>query len=77
VATAAKLPQPMFIAWGDKDLKVIPDDWAGWKAKLGEKPSLTYKTYPGLQHLFTPVGTPEVGHVAKDVIEDLAKWCAK
>lgn len=77
VATAAKLSLPMFLAWGDKDLKVIPDDWAGWKAKLGEKPSLTYRTYPGLQHLFTPVGTPEVGHVAKDVVEELASWCAK
>ena len=77
VATVDKLKLPTFLGWGDKDLKVIPDDWAGWKAKLGDRPNLTYKTYPGLQHLFTPVGTAEVEHVSKAVIEDLVAWANK
>ncbi|MBS2026366.1 MAG: alpha/beta fold hydrolase [Deltaproteobacteria bacterium] len=77
VATLGQLKLPTFLGWGDKDLKVIPDDWAGWKAKLGDRPNLTYKTYPGLQHLFTPVGTADVEHVSKDVITDLVAWTHK
>jgi len=77
VATVGKLKLPVFLGWGDRDLLVIPDDWAGWKAKLGERPNLTYRTYAGLQHLFTPVGTDQVEHVSKDVVDDLAAWINK
>jgi pimeloyl-ACP methyl ester carboxylesterase len=74
VATAGRLKIPMFFGWGERDLKVIPDDWAGWKTQLGSRPNLTYRTYPGLQHLFTPVGTAEVNHVSAGVVADLAAW---
>jgi dienelactone hydrolase len=74
VSTAAWLEIPIWMGWGDRDLKVIPEDFAGWKAKLGDRPNVTIRVYPGLQHMFTPVGRPEVGHVAKEVITDLAAW---
>jgi dienelactone hydrolase len=77
VATTAKLSMPIFLGWGERDLKVIPKDWAGWRARLGQKPNLTYRTYPGLQHSFTPVGTAEVDHVSGAVIDDLVAWLNK
>jgi dienelactone hydrolase len=73
VATAAWLELPIFIAWGDKDLKVIPEDFDGWK-KLADRPNVTLRVYHGLQHLFTPVGRTGVRHVANAAIEDLAAW---
>jgi uncharacterized protein len=77
VAAAGRLKLPIFIGWGEKDLKVIPDDFAGWKAKLGGRPNVSIHAYPGLQHLFTPVGTREVGHVSKSVVADLAAWISR
>ena len=77
VATAAKLTVPLFIAWGNRDLKVIPKDWEGWQNGLGHRPNLTYRTYPGLQHMFSMVGAADVDHVSKTVITDLAEWLTK
>jgi pimeloyl-ACP methyl ester carboxylesterase len=74
VAIAGKLSIPIFFGWGERDLKVIPQDWAGWHERLGERAKLTYRKYPGLQHFFTPVGTHEVDHVSKVVVDDLAAW---
>jgi dienelactone hydrolase len=77
VAATGKLTIPVFLAWGDRDLKVIPADWAGWRTALGERPNLTYRIYPGLQHMFSPVGTPDVAHVSPALIADLVTWIAK
>jgi pimeloyl-ACP methyl ester carboxylesterase len=73
VEVASALRIPTYIGWGDLDLKVIPDDFAGWKA-IEKRPGLTLKTYAGLQHMFTPVGTAQVDHVDPAVIDDLARW---
>jgi dienelactone hydrolase len=75
VEVAGKLTVPIFIGWGERDLKTIPADFNDWRA-LSRRPNVTLKTYAGLQHLFTPVGEVD-GHVAPALIEDLLAWMAK
>jgi pimeloyl-ACP methyl ester carboxylesterase len=72
VDTVAKLRMRVFIAWGEADVKVIPADFDGWRP-LAKKPNVAFHTYPGLHHLFMPIGDP-AGHVTPALVEDLAKW---
>jgi len=72
----------MLFLQGERDYQVtLGDDFAGWKAGLASHPNVTFKTYPALNHLFLP-GTGKsvpaeynvAGHVAEDVIGDIAQW---
>jgi dienelactone hydrolase len=84
-ATAAQsLKQPLLILQGERDYQVtMGDDFAKWKAALGSKPGVTFRTYPALNHLFLPGTGKSVpaeyetpGHVPADVISDIAAWIA-
>lgn len=82
VDTARSLSMPMLFLQGDSDFQVSPEhDFARWEAALAGKPQVTFQSYPGLSHLFTPAGKtgtiddyarPE--HVDARVIADIASW---
>jgi dienelactone hydrolase len=83
-ATAAKLDTPLLILQGERDFQVTMEDFAGWKKALAGRKTVTLKSYPNLNHLFHPgkgKSTPgeygEAGHVALEVIEDIAAWVKK
>lgn len=80
-ATAAKLAIPMLILQGERDYQVRMADFEGWKKALGRKKSARFLFYPALNHLFqtgtgpsTPAEYEKPGHVAEEVISDIAAW---
>jgi dienelactone hydrolase len=78
-AQAAKsVKQPLLILQGGRDYQVTPDSLEVWRKAV---PNATFKTYPGLNHLFIagegkslPQEYEKPGHVAEEVIADLAGW---
>ena len=84
-STAAKaLKQPLLILQGERDYQVtMADDFVKWKAALGGAASVTFRSYPALNHSFLPGVGPSVpaeyltpGHMSVDVINDIAGWIA-
>jgi uncharacterized protein len=83
--TAAKtLEQPLLILQGGRDYQVTEADFTGWKKGLGSAPTVTFKLYPSLNHLFiagegksTPAEYERPGHVAEAVVTDIAEWILK
>jgi len=81
--TAATLKQPMLIIQGERDYQVTMDDFAKFRAALGTKPGVTMRSYPGLNHLLIagegkslPVEYTRAGHVAEEIVRDIAAWIA-
>jgi dienelactone hydrolase len=81
LAAAKTLRQPLLILQGGRDYQVTETDFAGWKKALGSQPGVTFKLYPDLNHLFmagqgksTPAEYERPGHVAENVIDDIAAW---
>lgn len=81
VAIAAKLSIPMLVLQGERDYQVTMTDFAGWKKALGARPNVTLKSYPALNHEFiagtgqsSPAEYQRPGHVAPEVVDDVAKW---
>ena len=81
-ADAAKaLKQPLLILQGERDYQVTQVDFEAWKRAIAGRPDVTFKSYPGLNHLFIvgqgPSGPAEYqrpGHVAEAVVADIAAW---
>ncbi len=82
VATAAKLKMPMLVLQGERDYQITMTDFAGWKKGLAGRTGVTFRSYPGLNHLFLAgKGRPSPDeyfrpgqHVAQEVVEDVAAW---
>jgi dienelactone hydrolase len=81
---AKSLKQPILVLQGERDYQVTMTDFQNWKNALGKNKSVTFKTYPALNHLFMPgEGTPspadyqKTNHVLLDVITDIADWILK
>ncbi len=81
---AQSLHLPIFILQGGRDYQVTQVDFAGWKQALGAQPGVTCKLYPDLNHLFMtgegksrPSEYEHPGHVAENVIDDVAAWILK
>jgi dienelactone hydrolase len=81
VAAAKKVAVPMLFLQGDRDFQVTAKDLALWKAGLGGRKDVTFKTYPALNHLFVAGEGPSTeaeyrkpGHVAPEVVDEIAKW---
>jgi alpha-beta hydrolase superfamily lysophospholipase len=81
--TAAKaLTVPMLVLQGERDYEVTMDgDYTRWKAALGSTRTVTWHTYPALDHLFISGRGPSLpaeyfvaGHVDVAVIRDIAAW---
>ncbi|MGH9220268.1 MAG: alpha/beta fold hydrolase [Vicinamibacterales bacterium] len=78
----ARLVKPRML-WlqGERDYQVTADDFSKWKAALGSRRDVTFRSYPALNHLFIagtgsslPAEYQVPGHVAEDVIRDIASW---
>jgi dienelactone hydrolase len=81
--TAATLKIPIYILQGGRDYQVRPADFEGWRKALGLKLTVRLKLYPELNHLFvagngmsTPAEYSKPGHVAEEVVIDVANWIA-
>jgi fermentation-respiration switch protein FrsA (DUF1100 family) len=80
-AVAAKLNQPMLILQGERDYQVTMKDYQGWKDALSTRENVILKSYVKLNHLFiegegksTPAEYQVAGHVAQEVVDDIAEW---
>jgi len=81
---ARSLGRPLLILQGERDYQVSMADFAGWKKELGGRPGVALKSYPTLNHLFaagegrsTPAEYEKPGHVAAEVVEDIAAFVKK
>jgi alpha-beta hydrolase superfamily lysophospholipase len=71
----------MLILHGERDYQVTMEEFARWKEALGSRADVMLKSYPGLNHLFITGTGPSLpaeyqvpGHVAEDVVRDIAAW---
>lgn len=81
IEVAKKLEIPMLVLQGERDYQAGSRGFARWQAELGNRPNVTLRLYPGLNHLFitgTGPGNPAEygvpGSVAETVITDIAAW---
>ncbi len=81
VMVADSLDLPMLVLHGGRDYQVTADEASGWKRALGGKANVTFRDYPDLNHLFitgsgpsTPAEYAVPGHVAQQVMDDIATW---
>jgi dienelactone hydrolase len=81
---AKSLGIPMLILQGERDYEVPMKDFDMWKSTLGGAKNVTVKSYPALNHLFIagegkslPAEYAKPGHVAPEVIEDIAAFVRK
>jgi hypothetical protein len=79
-ALAGSLTMPMLILQGERDYQVTMQDFALWKAALGNRPNVSFISYVNLNHLFiagegksTPAEYAS-GHVQQAVVEDITRW---
>ena len=80
-SAAKEVKQPMLILQGERDYQVTMEEFGRWKAALGARADVTFRSYPALNHLFIAGSGPSLpaeyqtpGHVAEDVIRDIAAW---
>jgi hypothetical protein len=80
-AEAKTLDMPMLVLQGERDYQVTMKDFALWKAALGGRSNVTFRSYPKLTHLFiagegkpSPAEYDKPGHVDEEVIADIARW---
>ncbi len=78
---AAGIDRPMLILQGDRDYQVGIEDFNAWEQALASRPDVQFKLYTGLNHLFiagegpsTPSEYQTPGHVAQQVVQDIANW---
>lgn len=82
---AARLKHPMLVLQGESDYQVTMTDFANWKAALGKRPNVAFKSYPNLTHAFmdalggkpSPQDYDRTAHVSETVVGDIAAWIAK
>src|SRR5581483_6039115 len=77
-------PGRVLVLAGERDFQVPMTDFELWKKVLAGKQGVTFKSYPSLNHMFMPgqgKSTEEeyhkAGHVAPEVIDDLAKFLSQ
>lgn len=59
ISIARDLQKPMLFLWGEADVQVSKEHFDAWEETLGVSSLFTYKTYPGLNHLFIPAQSGE------------------
>jgi hypothetical protein len=81
VAAAARLRVPLLVLQGERDYQVTTEDFARWRAAFADRPGVTLRSFPSLNHLFLEGSGPPnpaeysiPGHVAREVIETIAAW---
>ncbi|WP_394850963.1 alpha/beta fold hydrolase [Pendulispora brunnea] len=80
-AVARSLSCRILVLQGERDYQVTKNDFEGWKAALAGKPTVSFKSYPSLNHLFvrgegasTPAEYQRAGHVDEEVVKDVSNW---
>ena len=80
-AVAAATQAPILILQGERDYQVTMTDFNLWKTGLADRKNAAFHSYPKLNHLFlagegksTPDEYQAGGHVAVEVIDDMARW---
>jgi dienelactone hydrolase len=80
-AVAKTLNRPMLVLQAESDYMVTMTDFAAWKKALDGRQNVTFKSYPGLNHVFmevegkdSPASYMKPGRVAEAVIDDIAGW---
>lgn len=80
-AEVRKTKTPLLILQGERDYQVTIKDFALWQAALDGRSNVRFRSYPKLNHLFvagegrsSPAEYEKPGHVAAEVIEDIAAW---
>ena len=78
-----KLSLRILILQGERDFQVTMKDFDMWKAALGGNKAVELHSYPALNHLFVAgegksaeAEYRKPGHVAPEVVEQIAKWIA-
>ncbi len=78
---AASLKCPVLVLQGERDYQVPMADFQVWQQALKSMKGATLRSYKGLNHLFVagegkslPAEYGKEGHVAPQVIEDIAAW---
>jgi hypothetical protein len=82
VEDAKKVAAPVYVIQGGRDYQSTSADLNLWEEALAGRPDFSSRLYPDLNHLFvrgTGKATPEeyvteVGHVAEEVISEMAAW---
>lgn len=71
----------MLVLQGERDYQVTTEEFGRWKQALGLRQDVTFRSYPALNHLFVAGTGPSLpaeymvpGHVAEDVVRDIADW---
>ena len=59
ISIARDLQKPMLFLWGEADVQVSREHFDACEEGLGVSSLFTYKTYPGLNHLFIPAQSGE------------------
>jgi dienelactone hydrolase len=84
VALARRLNLPMLILQGERDFQVKMTDFGLWKSGLAARKDIVFHSYPALNHLFvagegksTEAEYRKPGHVAPEVVDEIAKWLGK
>ena len=80
-SAAKQVKRRMLILQGERDYQVTVEEFGRWKAALGSRSDVTFRSYPALNHLFIAGTGPSLpaeyltpGHVAEEVIRDIATW---
>ena len=80
-SAAKALTQRMLVLQGERDYQVTMAELAAWKSALAGRTNVTFRSYPALNHLFItgtgkilPAEYAAAGHVAEDVVRDIAAW---
>jgi dienelactone hydrolase len=83
-AEAKKLSVPILILYGERDFQVPKVDFDLWKSGLAGRKDVTARSYPALNHPFVAGSGPSTekeyekpGHVAPEVVDDIAKFMGK
>lgn len=78
---ASSMERPLLILHGGRDYQVTQEDFRRWRQALQDKANAELKLYPALNHLFIPGEGPsrpaeylQPGHVAEEVVSDIADW---
>lgn len=81
IEEASKITAPLFILNGEGDYQVTMEDFNMWKKALKGKDNVTFKSYKGLNHVYTPSSVPpspedynKEATFSENVINDIAKW---
>ena len=83
-AEAKKLSIPILVLYGERDFQVPKVDFDLWKSGLAAGKNSTTRSYPALNHAFVAGSGPSTdkeyqtpGHVAPEVVDDIAKFIGK